>query len=90
MPSSGISRKTCLLALFVATAVLGPVLAAQEAVLTKDQIKKFLLTAEILSSKGTSKGETHPTRLTLSNGTITHDASFQLVDIHKHRRLQSR
>lgn len=51
--------------------------------LTKDQIKHFLLTAKVIRSKDTGKGITHPSRLTLSDGTITHDASFQAVDEHK-------
>ena len=58
-------------------------LAADESSLTKDQIKEFLLTAEVIKSKPSSKGVTHPSRLTLSNGTITHDASFQSIDEHK-------
>ena len=58
-------------------------LCAQETPLSKDQIKQFLLTADVVANKASSKGETHPSRLTLSNGTITHDASFQTVDIHK-------
>ena len=57
--------------------------AADEAPLTKEQIKQFLLTAEVIASKESKKGETHPTRLTLSNGTITHDASYQPIDQHK-------
>lgn len=51
--------------------------------LTKDQIKQFLQTADVISSKPSSKGVTHPSRLTLSNGTITHEASFQTIDVHK-------
>jgi hypothetical protein len=51
--------------------------------LTKDQIKQFLLTAKVVKSKQSSKGITNPWRLTLSDGTITHDASFQKVDEHK-------
>jgi hypothetical protein len=58
-------------------------LAADEEPLTKDQIKQFLQTAEIVKSKPSSKGVTHPWRLTLSNGAITHDASFQSIDEHK-------
>jgi hypothetical protein len=57
-------------------------LAADETPLTKDQIKEFLQTAEIINSKPSSKGVTHPFRLTLSNGTITHDASFQPINEH--------
>src|ERR1700757_2165662 len=57
--------------------------AADDALLTKEQIKEFLQTAEVIKSKPSSKGVTHPSRLTLSNGTITHDASFQTIDVHK-------
>jgi hypothetical protein len=57
--------------------------AADDATLTKDQIKQFLLTAKIVGSKHTGKGITQPWRLTLSDGTITHDASFQPIDEHK-------
>src|SRR6267154_1599802 len=57
--------------------------AADDTPLTKEQIKQFLQTAEVIKSKQTGKGVTHPWRLTLSNGTITHDASFQAVDVHK-------
>ena len=57
--------------------------AADEAPLGKEQIKQFLQTAEIIKSKPSSKGVTHPWRLTLSNGTITHDASFQDIDERK-------
>ena len=56
---------------------------ADDASLTKDQIKQFLLTAKVIASKESKKGVTHPTRLTLSDGTITHDASYQPIDEHK-------
>lgn len=58
-------------------------MAADEITLTKDQIKNFLLTAKIVASKQSSKGITSPWRLTLSDGTLTHDASFQKIDEHK-------
>jgi len=51
--------------------------------LTKDQIKQFLQTADVIKSKESGKGVTHPWRLTLSDGRITHDASFQVIDEHK-------
>src|SRR5271155_3745182 len=57
--------------------------AADDTPLTKEQIKQFLQTAEIIKSKPSSKGVTQPWRLTLSNGTITHDAGFQSIDEHK-------
>jgi len=56
--------------------------AADETTLTNDQIKQFLLTAKVVSSKETAKGVTHPSRVTLSDGTITHDASFQAINEH--------
>lgn len=61
----------------------GTICAADDSTLTKEQIKHFLLTAKVVSSKQSSKGVTHPWRLTLSDGTITHDASFQSVNEHK-------
>jgi hypothetical protein len=51
--------------------------------LTDEQKIDFLLRAKVIASKGTSKGITHPYRLTLTDGTLTHDASFQPVDEHK-------
>jgi len=57
--------------------------AADETTLTKEQIKQFLLTAKVVRSQESKKGITHPLRLTLSDSTITHDASFQTVDEHK-------
>jgi len=57
--------------------------APDDTPLTKEQIKQFLQTAEIIKSKPSSKGVTHPWRLTLSDGTITHDAGFQSIDEHK-------
>ena len=57
--------------------------AADESTLTNEQIKQFLLTAKVVKSKQSGKGITSPWRLTLSDGTVTHDASFQAVDEHK-------
>jgi len=44
------------------------------------QIKDFLQNAKVIRSKQTSKGVTAPKRVTLSNGTLTHDAVFQAID----------
>src|SRR3984893_4443077 len=55
-------------------------LAADDEPLNKEQIKQFLQTADIIKSRPSPRGITHPLRLTLSNGTITHDASFQPID----------
>ncbi len=51
--------------------------------LTKDQMRQFLLTAKVIAQKHTKKGITDPWRLTLSDGTITHEAVFQAIDEHK-------
>jgi hypothetical protein len=56
---------------------------ADETALTREQIKHFLLSAKIVSGKQSTKGITQPWRLTLSDGTLTHDASFQAIDEHK-------
>jgi hypothetical protein len=57
--------------------------AADEQSLSKEQIKQFLLNAKVISSKQAAKGITGTWRLTLSDGTTTHDASFQSIDQHK-------
>jgi hypothetical protein len=51
--------------------------------LTEQQKIDFLLNAKVIASKQSGKGITHPWTLTLSDGTITHKASFQPVDEHK-------
>jgi len=57
--------------------------SADEPTLTKEQIKQFLLTAKVVKSQQSKKGITNPWHLTLSDGTVTHDASFQSIDEHK-------
>jgi hypothetical protein len=63
------------------------VIAADENTLNKEQIKQFLLTAKVVASKQSTKGITLPWRLTLSDGTLTHDASFQAIDEQKFRQV---
>src|ERR1700747_462333 len=58
------------------------VAAADEPALTKEQMKQFLLTAKVIKSGPARKGITHTLRLTLTDGTITHDAHFQPIDEH--------
>ena len=55
------------------------VAAADVPNLTKEQIKQFLLTAKVVKSKQSSKGITNPWRLTLTDGTVTHDALSSLL-----------
>src|SRR6185369_10583959 len=61
------------------------VTASDEPTLTKEQIRQFLLTAKVVKSEHTKKCITEPWRLTLTDGTVTHDASFQAIDEHKPR-----
>ena len=63
--------------------LVAPFATAEDPALSKDEIKKFLLTAKVLNVKQSSKGITHTLRLTLSDGKVTHDASFQPIDEHK-------
>jgi hypothetical protein len=58
------------------------VAAADEPTLTKEQMKQFLLTAKVIKSAAAHKGITNTLRLTLTDGTITHDAHFQPIDEH--------
>lgn len=48
--------------------------------LTEMQMREFLLNAKVVRSRGTSKGITGVVRLTLTDGKITNDASFQAID----------
>lgn len=52
---------------------------------TVEEQRAFLAGAEVVGVRGTSKGVTSPRRLTLNDGTRTHDASFQKVDISQAR-----
>lgn len=77
-------RKPFVVAAALAVSCLLPlVVSADEPTLTRDQMMQFLQTAEIIKSKDAPKGVTGTFRLTLSNGTITHDASFQSIDERK-------
>jgi len=49
-------------------------------VLSPQQKRDFLLTAKVIKSRQGGKGVTLPFRLTLTDGTLTHDASFSTVD----------
>lgn len=69
--------------LFVGLALLtGPSAFAQTAApdLSTEQIREFLGKAKVIKSKDIGKGVTRPRRLTLTDGTLTHDAAFQSID----------
>src|ERR1700738_1480233 len=77
-------RRKLILAMVVCLTCIHFVTASDEPTLTKEQIKQFLLTAKVVASTQRGiKGITHTWRLTLSDGTVTHDASFQPIDEHK-------
>jgi hypothetical protein len=48
---------------------------------SKEEVRRLLLTAPVIQSERIGKGLTNPWRLKLSAGNLTHDASFQDVDI---------
>jgi hypothetical protein len=80
MAASNTRRRTVWTAMLVAS--LASSAAAQTAPLSRDQMAEFLRSARIIHHKGIPKGVTQPTRLTLSDGSITHDAAFSAVDEH--------
>ena len=51
--------------------------------LTDEQKEEFLLKAQVVNSKEIGKGITSPWRLTLSDGTLTHDAAFVTINVSK-------
>ena len=53
---------------------------ATAAPLTKTEMAHFLATAKVVKHKDIPKGVTSPVRLTLSDGTLVHDAAFSSVD----------
>jgi hypothetical protein len=75
---------TYIVGLALATILQAPAVpAAAPSSLTPESMATFLRTAKIVHAKPIGKGVTSPWRLTLSDGTMTHDAAFQSVDEHK-------
>jgi len=60
-----------------------PASQSSESSLTEEQMKEFLLRARVTGSRRSSIGITNPWILTLSDGTLTHDALFQPVNERK-------
>ena len=74
-------RLAASVAAVVGTWLLSPPRArVRAAPLTHEQIAHFLRTAEVVRSRSIAKGSTHPIRLTLSDGAMTHDAAFQAIE----------
>jgi hypothetical protein len=78
-------QTTAALLVVVCTCLLASVRAQETAApaLTREQMRDFLMNAKIVKEKGVPRGITHPARLTLTDGTLTHDAVFSTVDEHK-------
>jgi len=57
-------------------------MAADESTPNKEQINAFPSHPKVVGSSS-RQGRYQPWTLTLSDGTLTHDASFQPVDEHK-------
>ena len=77
------ARLVGILPLFTAAVFAPPVLAQDVQPHTPEAIEQFLLTAEIVHARRIGKGVTNSWRLTLSNGTIVHDAAFQSINRRK-------
>ena len=71
----------CLASIFMAIAPL--CFSGQEgsSLLSKEEARRILLEAKVIQSQRIGKGLTNPWRLTLSSDGLTHDASFQDVDV---------
>lgn len=57
-----------------------PATAATGPVLSREQMEAFLLRARVVQRRNAPKGVTATLRATLSDGTLTHDASIQTID----------
>jgi hypothetical protein len=55
--------------------------------LTEEQMKDFQRNAKVIRAIQSGKGVTSPYRFTLSNGTLTHDGSFQPIDEYKPAKI---
>jgi hypothetical protein len=51
--------------------------------LSDAEIEQFLLKGDVVRSRGVNKGITGTTRVTLTEGALTHDAQIQTIDVSK-------
>ena len=72
-----VSRRVLLALLVVAGAVAS---AGAQTPLSPEEKAQFLRTARVVLRKAIPKGVTRPVRLTMTDGTRTHDAAFSAVD----------
>ena len=80
---ASLARLLSILTLFTAVLFARSVLAQDIRPHTPEAIEQFLLTAEIVDARPIGKGVTNSWRLTLSDGTATHDAAFQSINRRK-------
>ena len=74
------SSRTLLGTALAGVVAAGSLVAAEQPKLTEEQKRRFLLTAKVIRSRPIGRGVTSPWRLTLSDGTLSHDAAFQSID----------
>ena len=81
MPPMRAARMSALMLFVVAAVTLrAQDVAVPKSALTPQQIEDFLLHARVTASKSIGRGVTNASRLTLSDGTLTHDAQLQTID----------
>lgn len=66
--------------LWLASFLLVPGLSTGQSPVSGARIEDFLRTAEVVNAEPVGKGKTETWRLTLTDGDLTHDASFQSID----------
>ena len=64
----------------ILVSLLFPVISPAQSPPSTTRIEEFLRTADVVKAEAVGKGVTETWRLTLTDGEITHDASFQSVD----------
>ena len=80
-----LAPRALVLGLALATCSIGlhaqDLAAPSKVTLTSPQMEAFLLKAKIIAKKKIPTGTTDPVKATLSDGTLTHDAQIQTVDV---------
>ena len=72
-----------LAATLASLALVGALAGADEPNFTEEQKIDFLQHAKVIASKPEKKGKSNASHLTLSDGKVTYDASFQPIDEKK-------
>ena len=80
-----VQRRIASTILLMAAALLPLAASAEAQQLTREEQERFLLRAKVAQRETLSVGITNSDRVTLDDGSITHDAHFQSVDVFKPR-----